>query len=200
MLVRVLTVTCIVLAAAPGAAETPPPGEPATEKAADDWGDVEAVEAAAATAAPAAPRTGLKAIVGYFHAASTHMPIGFVFLLIVLDALCLLGRQPALYRAGYIAMLLAFAAFVPAIVTGLTRFSVLGLDGADAAHALKHRNLMLAAAGMMLAAVITRWPAKNDLVGIRRHLYLGFLAVTAALLTIGGHEGGEMVYGDIPGL
>lgn len=202
------TVLTIMLLAATAFAHTehgeatgPSENNAGAKAADDDWGDVEeAAPTAAVEPAATAPRTGVKAIVGYFHAATTHMPIGFVMLLFALDALCLFGRQRALYKAGYVAMFLALASFAPAIISGLVRFSNLGLTGHDAEHALEHRNFMLAAAGMMLVAVLTRLPARDELVGTRRYLYVGFLAATVVLLTIGGHEGGEMVYGDIPDL
>ena len=141
---------------------------------------------------------GLLPLIAYFHAATVHMPIAWVLLLVLIDlAHFLLGRQE-LGKVGYYLLPAAALSFVPAIVSGLTRLQHLGLEDEALQQALFHRNLGFAAFAMLLVALVLRWRAKNNLRGTPRHAYLGFLLVAALLVSIGGHLGGSMIFGDPP--
>ena len=61
---------------------------------------------------------------------------------------------------------------------------------------IKHRNVMLAALGCTVVALVLRLWRKNQLAGAVYYAYLGFLLVATALMSLGGHLGGKLVFGE----
>lgn len=152
-------------------------------------------------AAPARKRRGLGWLIGYFHAAIVHLPIAWLLLLLAIDIAALLLGRRELLPAGYFIALLAAFSFLPAVLSGLLRFDVLNLSGPDAEPALLHRNIELAAAALMICAAALRVHSRknnnDNLAGYRRHVYLGLVFAATIAVAVGGHLGGQMIFGPI---
>ncbi|MEZ4272182.1 MAG: DUF2231 domain-containing protein [Myxococcota bacterium] len=137
-------------------------------------------------------------VVGYFHAAMTHAPIAWIMLLVLIDALYFFGGRQQFQNIGYYLLLLSLCSMAPAIASGLARLDGLKLSGTDLEAALLHRNIMFACLGMLLVATVLRVSTKNNLLGTKRFAYMGFIAVTFALVGFGAHKGGVMIFGEPP--
>jgi hypothetical protein len=84
---------------------------------------VEEVEAVVAIATGPADETAWSAwqVVGRFHPAFVHLPIGFLLLLLILELLALVRRSPGLAACGLAAHVLTALAAVPAVLSGFLR-------------------------------------------------------------------------------
>lgn len=58
-----------------------------------------------------------------------------------------------------------------------------------------HRNVMLAVFALIITAAVLRWALRKPLEQARRDAYLGFVFTAAALVLVGGHLGGRLVFG-----
>jgi uncharacterized membrane protein len=133
----------------------------------------------------------------HLHAALVHLPLAWVLLLALCDATALLGRRLELLRPGLYLCGLAVLSFIPAVATGLLRFSYLPHDtAADAAQGLLHRNVMYgAAAALTLCFAVRAWH-RERFEGRPLKFYVVMLTVAVGLTLAGGHLGGTLVYGD----
>lgn len=176
------------------AALTSPPTSGAI--AADDpVEDVEDVEVAAVAEAPCDEPNTLVATFGKLHPAMVHLPIAWVFLVLLLDALTFgLGRAEYA-RFGLFTLGAAVVSAVPAMVSGLLRAEVLEAQPPLAPLVEAHETLMFVMAAVLLAAFVLRLVMRHRLTGLARAVYLGLLVVTAALVGYGGHLGGRIVFG-----
>jgi hypothetical protein len=163
---------------------------PAWAQEDDEWGDVEvAVPTPAPQAAPA-PK-GIPALVGYFHAATVHMPIAWGILLLLAEAARQLLKRRELDQATLVLLLLTLASYLPGILSGWLRFDSMGVAEADAGPYLLHRNIIFVAFGTLLVAGALRWKRLDK-------AYLVLLSLQNAILAYGAHQGAENVYGPIP--
>jgi uncharacterized membrane protein len=169
--------------------------------AADD--DVEEVEDVAVVPAAANPaqaeadarRGGWADVIGRFHNAVVHVPIGWLLMVLVLDLLALVAGRRELEAAGLWALGGTLASFVPGIATGLLREDFVAQTPDVQGLVGTHQALILAAAGVATAAFAWRLAFRRDLAGARKGAYLALIAVAAALVAVGGHWGGRVAWG-----
>jgi uncharacterized membrane protein len=141
-------------------------------------------------------RMSLAEVAARMHPALVHLPIAWLLLLLLLDLLGVgLGREPFRAVGPWVGVLTALS-FLPAAVTGLLRQNYPPYDRIADPLLLTHRNLMLTVAGVTLAAVGLRLARRNRLGGAWRWAYLALVAGAAALVTIAGHLGGKLVFGE----
>lgn len=130
------------------------------------------------------------------HPAVVHMPVAWLWLLFLTDIAALaLGRRELLTAGIYLAVL-TLLSFAPAVATGLLRLEHLPQDPAAMAPALIHRNIMLIGAGLCTVFLTLRLWRRNRLAGVTRWIYLLLVTATLFVITVGGHLGGKLVYGD----
>jgi len=176
------------------------PAAPAAAPAVDDVEDVEdaaVVERAPATAVTAIDggNGGWRDVVGRFHTAVVHLPIGWLLMVLLLDALAFgLGRNE-LEAAGLWALGGALLSFVPAIATGLLRQDFVSQAPGVRALVETHETLIFVTAGVASAAFLWRLAHRRDLVGAKRGAYLALIGVAAALVALAGHWGGKVAWG-----
>ncbi|MBI5508811.1 MAG: DUF2231 domain-containing protein [Deltaproteobacteria bacterium] len=160
--------------------------------------DLDAIEDVTAAVAPVRPADlTLPQLFGRMHPALVHMPIGWIVLLLLFELAVIAARRRDLEPAGLYLALAALASTVPAIVSGLLRAGELPADLATQAQILRHRNVMLVVTVILATAVTVRlFHRRPPLSGYWRLLYLGLLLMSTALVALGGHYGGKMVYGE----
>ena len=183
------------------------PGEDAGE---DDWGDEddwgedgaveELVEDLGATGDDDNPATtsALQEFVAYFHAATTHFPIAWFFLIYFLELLCFGGKHEALEEYLYPFWAITFVSFTIPIITGLCRFDMLGFNESQQPDAVLHRNLIFVSAALLLPPLFIRFKNKKRLAGNLAYLHIALLTIALIVMVAGAHLGGEMVYGEAP--
>lgn len=184
------------LAAVPAAAHTgehrdeaQPEAAPAEEIEALD--DIEVVEAEVEGAADAP--ISAKELIGRLHPLLVHFPIAWLVLLVAFEVLAL--RRAELDKLGLPLVVLVVASFVPGVVTGLLRLGHFEEEGADLGPALAHRNAMFTCLGLLLVAAGLRYWRRAGLTSGWRYTYVALIAFAALFVALGGHLGGELVYG-----
>ena len=148
------------------------------------------------TVQPPTPSLPFSTMVGRFHPALAHFPIGWLIALAVIDAVTFLARRVELNTAGNLLLGATVAAFAAAAATGLLRATQLPNDQNTLHDIAVHRNVMLVTAGLVATAAVLRWVRRGPLTGARKAAYLGFVFVGATLVLLGGHLGGRLVFGD----
>jgi uncharacterized membrane protein len=142
------------------------------------------------------PPAGIITIVGRMHPSLVHFPIALVLVLALIDVLAVTLRNQALVSSGALIGVLALASFFPAIATGFLRASELAAHGEIAVELPAHRLLMVSAAVFASVAVALRFSKRNQLGGLWRSVYLVLILIAAISVSIGGHLGGKMVFGE----
>ena len=140
--------------------------------------------------------TTLFGVMGRLHPALVHLPIAWTLLLCLVELIALARPQEGWRSAGLYLSILTWLSFLPAALTGLLRLEQLPQDPEALAPALLHRNIMYIAAGLASTVALLRVLAKNRLTGPRRLVYLALVCLTFALVGLGAHLGGKLVYGD----
>ncbi len=161
----------------------------------EDVEDVQVVDVGDVGAA-AETKLSFVQILGRNHAAVVHLPIGFLFALCLVEAVRLARKKSNLDSAGKLLSVAAVLSFIPAAVTGLLRSKELYSETPAPHIFFEHRNLMIAAAAVLLVATVLRLVQKEFLTGKKRVLYLVLLAASLALVVVGAHHGGMLVYGE----
>ena len=158
-----------------------------------DFEDVTANVAATETQQLTIPQ-----ILGRLHPMAVHLPIGWIILLLLWEVFISVmhRRFSALAPVGLLLGPAAVLSTLPAIATGLMRAEEIAAKGAGVSNVHDHRNLMLAAAVALVAAVGLRLVRRERLAGTARLVYFALLATSAALLSAGGHLGGKLVFGN----
>lgn len=190
-------------AAAPAAAPVAAPA-PAQEKV-EEVEAVEPVDAKPAEGEAGANKEGTPKgdaplgpvdYIGHMHSAVVHLPIAWMLLLLLVDGAAWgLGREE-LVTAGLYLTGLALLSYFPAAVTGLVRVTQLSQDPESLAPALLHRNVMYGCAALTAVLLGIRVRTKNVLEGPIKWVYLALLGITVGLVSLGGHLGGKLVFGD----
>ncbi len=150
----------------------------------------------------------ISAFLGYFHPPIVHFPIGLLVFGAAAAALSFITGGRAIYVAYYCLVWGAFSSIVAAYMgwcfaaeKGYPNWSTVPTsDSIEAASAIfRHRWLgtfsaFFAVIVLVLATIALRKPKS-----VLRHVWrIGFL-ILALVISIAGHQGGELVYGDILG-
>ena len=181
-----VTVVSLVTAAAQSRDRSAPPK-------ADDAGKIEEIQEVAAVETPSRP-AGL-ILLGRMHPALVHFPIGWVLLLLLVEAVAAWTGKDEWSRVGMFILVLACVSFVPAAITGFLRAAAMGDDPEFRSLMMLHRNLNVAAGISCLGALTLRVGWAGNVTRAARWTYVALVACSAGLLSIAGHLGGKMVFG-----
>jgi uncharacterized membrane protein len=170
---------------------------PAPNARADE--PVEEVEDVDVVATPAASGPaedeGVLGLYGKLHPAMVHLPIAWVFLVVLLDLLTFgLGRADHA-RFGLFTLGAAVLSVVPALTSGLVRGEVLEAQANLLPLVEAHEAVMFVMAPVLGLAFVLRLVLRDKLVGANRVAYLLLLGTAALLIGYGGHLGGRIVFG-----
>jgi uncharacterized membrane protein len=128
------------------------------------------------------------------HGGSTHLPIALALtsaLCDVVGSIAPSGRIRESFRfSGYFTLLLAALGAVPAVVSGLV---LTKWDAAGSGATLRHHYFVWPAFGMLIALTVWRSIVRHRSSRIGFSIYCVAILVTAALISIAGFWGGEMV-------
>ncbi len=135
-------------------------------------------------------------LIGKFHPALVHFPLGWMFLLFLVELVAYIYNRQDIHRAGFYLLILTLLSFIPAIVSGLINAS--WTQGGTETHdrILVHRNLNFIVAGLALLALSLRLFVARMLSGKLRVLYLLALISGAIIILISGHIGSKLVFGE----
>jgi uncharacterized membrane protein len=135
-------------------------------------------------------------LIGRNHPALVHLPIGLLMGVLLLELLALFFPSLPLGRSPMVLSLAALASFFPAAVSGFVRSSELFANTEAPSMFFEHRNLMIGAAVLLAAAVAIRLAKRDNLEGIVRWVHLVLIILAVLLTAVGGHHGGQLVYGE----
>ena len=158
------------------------------------------------TAEPEGLFQRIAAFSGYFHPAVVHFPIALLIFGGAAAGLSFLTGGRAVYVAYYclvwgtlFAILAAYMGWCLAAEKGYPAWTTVPSSESIEASAAVYRHRWLGTASTVLAMVVTivasiaiRKPKSN-----LRHVWRVGLMVIALMVSIAGHQGGELVYGDI---
>lgn len=176
-------------------------GQAGAPAAGDDIEEIEEIETVedvvvAPAAGGAARELGVLEIVGRMHPALVHLPIAWLILLLLVDlAGVALGREPFRAVGIWLAGLLVLS-FIPAAAAGLIRATFPPYTAQTEGLVFLHRNLMLTVAGLTVAAFVLRLVRRNRLAGALQWAYLALLVAAVGLVTVAGHIGAKLVFGE----
>jgi uncharacterized membrane protein len=139
---------------------------------------------------------GLMQIIGRNHPAAVHIPIGMLIALCLIEFLALIRPGWEMGKSGMVLSVATALSFIPAAISGFLRASEVFAGGEPTPLLIEHRNIMIAAFTIFLVSLGLRVAKKDRLNGAIRYVYLALLAVSLVLVGIGGHHGGQMVYGE----
>lgn len=130
-------------------------------------------------------------ILGRLHPAAVHFPIGGIALALVFAFLSL--RRDDAGLAARLSVWFSVLAAGSAVLTGFLRSDEMRAAGASAEPINLHRNVMLFFVVAALLGAFALWKPRD-----RKILYAGFALILVAfiLVSIGGHLGGRLVYGN----
>jgi len=156
---------------------------------------VEEVQPATPAASGSEQELSVLEIFGRLHPALTHLPIGWLLALLLVDAGAWLLRRSSWEEWGRYLLYGTVLCFVPAIISGLLRADALPQQGEIAGLLATHRTLIFVMAGLTLTALVLRTISRNRLQGAIKLAYLGLIGAACLLIAVAGHYGGMMVYG-----
>lgn len=174
-----------------------------------DWPEhIEPPATAAAAEAPAVaasvPQKSLVqrswTFVGFFHPAVVHLPIGLLLVSTLFTVLAFVKREtfePAAFHCLWIgaagAIAASFAGWAFADIRGYGDFWSTHWDkDLIARHRISGIAVTAAAVLLVLVALVARRRSKADL----RFVWLAGALVLAGLVSLVGHQGGELTYGE----
>ncbi|MEP0774589.1 MAG: DUF2231 domain-containing protein [Acidobacteriota bacterium] len=130
------------------------------------------------------------------HPALVHFPIALIFVALLFEALSRTRRWRALDSAAVFLIVLAAVGSVAAFVTGKLAYEEVVVPPAGRQLLEQHESFgVLVMVGMLLLAGARLLLARGDRhSGPLNWLYLGVLALAAALVTYQAHLGGRLVY------
>jgi uncharacterized membrane protein len=167
-------------------------------KADKDVEEVEVVEDVTDVSnnANTAGNKGLLYIVGRLHAAMVHFPIAWVFLLLLMQIAMLSQRFADLSKAAMTIHVLAVASYIPAIFSGLMRVKYIP-DSPEFSSMLTAHHIPVFSASALCTLTLFVALIKRDLWTSYKYRYvrLALVTITFLLFSIGGHNGGELVFG-----
>lgn len=131
---------------------------------------------------------------GRFHPLVVHVPIGAVVLVVVLEAVALLGRDPARFDDALdLTLPVSTVAAAGSFFVGLL---LAGGAGYPAGTVAWHRGLTLAAIVLLAATTVVFTVSSRDARGGGRLPYRALLSVTMLVLSVGAHYGGTLSRGE----
>lgn len=153
----------------------------------------EEVEATASNQTSSDAKIGILGLIGRLHPLVVHLPIGWLLLLLFAELGAIVRKGELWPKATMVLLVLTAASIVPGVATGLIRHATHGGDDGEALILL-HRNLMFGMAGAVYTALGLRlWRRRPA--GLLRLIYLTLIFGAAALMSVGAHLGGKVVYG-----
>jgi uncharacterized membrane protein len=138
----------------------------------------------------------LSKIIGRNHPALVHIPIGMLVGLLLVELLSIIRPGLDTGKAGLVLSASTALSFVPAAVSGLLRTQELFADREPSPLLIEHRNLMIAAFVVVIGAAVIRVVKRAGLEGTPRFAYLMLVILSLVLVGLGGHHGGQLVYGE----
>lgn len=143
-----------------------------------------------------APSSSWKDILGRLHPPLVHLPIGWLTLALIIECMVFIVGYTYLQPAGLLILWGTALSYVPGIISGLLRFQSYDNDPEVIAEVIEHRNVMFISFGFVVTALIYRIVRKRHMQGNERYAYLALLALADVIMGLGGHMGGELVFGD----
>jgi uncharacterized membrane protein len=191
-------VLCLVVSSDWATSETAPPTAESDAKVepVEEVEAVEMVDAIETTDGSARSVSLAQQIIGRNHPALVHVPIGFILAVCLLEFLALCFPKIELGQATFILCLATVASFIPASLTGWLRAGELFASRQAPDLLFEHRNLIIAACAIFTVSVLLRVFRKDKLQGMAKTVYLGLLLLSMVLIGLGGHHGGQLVYGE----
>jgi uncharacterized membrane protein len=174
-------------AAALSSAENKPSLQKESTETIEEVGEVSVV-------APA-ERNGILSVAGKLHPAVVHLPIGWITLLLAMDAIAFISRRDDWRRVEATVLGLACLSFIPAAASGFLRASALSQDPDILGLMSLHRNLNIAAAALACAGLVIRLRMQNKSRPLSIWLYHALIWSCGGALMLAGHMGGRMVFG-----
>ncbi len=139
---------------------------------------------------------GFVELLGRFHPALVHVPIAWLLLVVLLDVLTFSLRRDGFGRWGLYTLIGTTVALLPACLTGLLRAGpVAAASPAAASLVAVHRGVMLGTIALTAVALAVRLGRRNRLEGAWKAAYLALIGTAFALVMIGAHLGGRIVFG-----
>lgn len=128
-------------------------------------------------------------VLGRLHPSAVHFPIGGIALALLFAFSALRDNDG---RAARFSAWFSVLAAGAAVLTGFLRSDEMKAAGANSDPIDLHRNVMLLFVAAALLAALALWRARD-----RRSIYMGLALTLAAfaLVSVGGHLGGNIVYG-----
>jgi hypothetical protein len=172
------------------------------EEASPESGSIEGTDKGLASTDVATP-SKLFDTLAYLHAATVHMPIGWLVFLVLIELLACLGfKQDASKSTGLLLHAFCALSFIPGVVTGLTRFSMLGYDISGQEDAIFHRNVIFVSAFFVVVSLGFKFRCRDkfsqDVINTYHGIYRVLLLLALLSMVVGAHAGGAMVYGELP--
>lgn len=184
-----------MLAARPSSDSTVAAGAAAQENV-EEIEEIDLIEEITPTETGSDGQNNVLLTLGRFHPIVVHFPIAWLMLLAFLElAVIVTGRREWLGLGPWL-LGLTLLSFIPALSTGLANASQTRVtDPEYLGLMIDHRNLMFVAFGIAAAAFLLRLRFLRDFRGLARWAYLALVLAASAVVGLGAHLGGEMVYG-----
>jgi uncharacterized membrane protein len=201
--------TCLLVAASVWA-QAPATGQPAASPPAaaspeeiEEVEEVEVVEQPAGTAGiapgqvpnPWEPRN----FIGALHPAVIHLPIGWLFLTLLVDLAAFAFRREQFVWFGPWVLGATLVSAIPAMITGLVREGPRIAQVAEGPAKIEihrlvetHETLIFVVAGLVAGAFLLRMVVRNRLDGAWKGVYLTLVVGATVLMAIAGHWGGKI--------
>lgn len=130
---------------------------------------------------------------GRFHPVLVHLPIGFIILLITVEILKLLKlfRMESASTAT-----LWFIAFLSAALSSVAGYFLSKEGGYELDSLTKHQNQGIALTIICLVAFLSKWDYLTGKIGFNSILYVPAILAAGIMVTITGHNGGNLTHGE----
>jgi|GEM_PF-863393 len=135
-------------------------------------------------------------LLGRLHPAIVHLPIGWLMMVFIIDAVTFVLKKANWEQWGFYALAGTVLSFVPAMTTGFLNADYQLAASADRLELITtHRNLIIAVATICVLAFLIRFSKRHGLVGVHKLIYLGLISAATGLIGLAGHMGGKLVFG-----
>jgi uncharacterized membrane protein len=181
------TFTCLALAQA---------AAPASPQPSDEAEEVTTVSEVPVLASSQGNSPGFFGTLGRMHPAVAHLPIGWLFFLLLIDLGAYLLDRPVFEKVGIYVLAGTVLSFIPGIVSGFLRAQELTGSAAFPPTMALHRNLIMGMASVCTLALFIRLLGHNQVRGFWKWTYLCLVTTACVLIGFAGHLGGKMVFGE----